>query len=110
VPHSEMPGLVATADVVVDQIRSGFYGVAAIEAMVSGAIVVGHLSAAMRVFLPDESGIVDAVPQTFAETMSHLLDTQGEWPAMAARSNEYARRWHDGVESVRVLSGFTLAG
>ena len=43
VPWSEMPGVIASADIVLDQFALGGYGVAAVEAMASGRAVVGHV-------------------------------------------------------------------
>ncbi|MGN6250582.1 MAG: hypothetical protein ACTHNS_02075 [Marmoricola sp.] len=104
VAHEEMPALVATADIVVDQIRTGSYGVAAVEAMVSGAVVVGFLSPTVRALLPADPGIVDAPPRHFEGALRGLLASRGEWPSIVASSQAYARTWHNGVRSAEVLS------
>jgi glycosyltransferase involved in cell wall biosynthesis len=104
--HADMPGQMASVDVVVDQIRSGVYGVTAVEAMVSGALVMGHVSDAVRALLPADPGIVEAAPEDFAAAMQRTLDARSEWPELVARSHDFAHRWHDGTESVRALSPF----
>src|SRR5690606_33676634 len=44
VPAAQMPETVAQADIVVDQLLLGSYGVAACEAMAAGRAVVGNVS------------------------------------------------------------------
>lgn len=106
VPHAAMPRLMASVDVVVDQIRSGSYGATTVEAMLSGAVVVGHLSGAVRALLPEQPPIVDAPPATFTTAVEELLDTRETWAARASSSRAYAVAWHDGRASAEALSSF----
>lgn len=103
VPHSEMPGLVASVDVVVDQVRSGSYGTTAVEAMLSHKVVVAHVSDAVRGLLPEDPGIVEAPPSSFRDAIDELLDSREQWSAHADRSHAFAVAWHDGTASARAL-------
>lgn len=106
VPADEMPALVAGADIIVDQIRTGSYGVAAVEAMAAGRVVVGNLTADVRAAVDDEIPIVDATPDDLADVLTGLAR---DWPGLLARGaagRAYAATWHSGSRSARVLVPF----
>ncbi len=106
VPAAAMPALVASADIVVDQIRMGSYGVAAVEAMASGRVVVGNVSADVRRAVATEIPVVDATPETLAEVLTTLAS---DWPALVERGaagRTFAARWHSGKASAQVLVPF----
>ena len=44
VPHTELVEMVKSADIVVDQLLLGSYGVFACEAMAAGRVTVGHIA------------------------------------------------------------------
>lgn len=48
VPHGDMPSVLAEADIVLDQFAVGSYGVAAVEALATGRVVVGHVRPEVR--------------------------------------------------------------
>lgn len=98
VPHAEALRALADADVVVDQLLTGWYGGVAVEAMAFGRPVVAHLHepdlerlpVAMRAELP----VTDATPETVEDVLRRLLlaTDVGE---LARRSRAYVERWHD---------------
>lgn len=104
VAHSQLKAAVREADVVVDQIRSGFYGVAAIESLAAACVTVGNVAADVRGVVDDEIPIVDATPSSFPETIASLLDTRSEWDEQRERGLAYVQRWHDGRYSASVLA------
>src|SRR5699024_9822596 len=60
----QMRTLVEGADIVVDQLRLGDYGVTAIEALSAGRVVVGHVAERVRGRIPGDLPIVEAVAGT----------------------------------------------
>ncbi|MDQ2698507.1 MAG: hypothetical protein M3Y46_06915, partial [Actinomycetota bacterium] len=76
VPHDRMPAVLAGADVVIDQIGLGSYGVAACEAMAAGCAVLGHVTAAVRDVVLEHTGqelpIREVDPQTLEGTLLSL--------------------------------------
>lgn len=106
IPHAQMPALVAGADIVVDQILTGSYGVAAIEAMCAGRLVVGSVAKDVRALLHGELPIIDAPGGKFAEVMDEVLSQLDHFAAVAAEGPGYAARWHDGRASAEALEGF----
>lgn len=105
-PHSKMRRLVWSCDVVVDQILLGSYGVAAVEAMAAGRVVVGRVRDDVKARLPQSPHIVDATPADLAEVMLSILERREELRAKAAENVAYVRRWHDGRESALRLAGY----
>lgn len=101
--HEEAKERYRAADLVVDQLNSGWYGLFAIEAMALGKPVVGyiHEEAATRteqgfgVPLP----IVRTTKETLADTLRALVASAEERRRIGANSRAYVERVHD-VERV----------
>jgi glycosyltransferase involved in cell wall biosynthesis len=99
VRHDEVGPRIASADVVVDQLNSGWYGLFAIEAMAYGKPVIGfiHDEAARRT--ADAFGIEVPIVRTTAETLADDLQPLLESALLrrdrAAASRAYVERVHD---------------
>jgi hypothetical protein len=107
VPPERMPELWAAADIVLDQFRLGSYGVAACEAMAAGAVVVGHVTDAVRRTVLDETGhvlpIVEATPETVGAVVRDLATDPVRRAELAAEQRAFVRAVHDGRTSADVL-------
>lgn len=108
VPHAQVPELVGSADVVVDQIMTGSYGVAAVEAMAAGRLVVGNVAPEVRRLVPDEVPIVDAGPDRLEHVMRDIVARPEAYRSTAGAGADFARRWHDGRAAARVLQEHLL--
>ncbi|HCS61199.1 MAG TPA: hypothetical protein DIW46_07365 [Microbacterium sp.] len=108
VPHSEMPGVFAETDIVLDQFRLGSYGVAACEAMASGCVTIGHLDSWVRDRVKAETGhhapLVEASPDTLEATLRVLAADEYQRGDVAQRSRAFVREVHDGRLSAEILS------
>jgi glycosyltransferase involved in cell wall biosynthesis len=97
VPHVDALRAIADADIVVDQLLTGWYGGVTVEAMAMGRPVVAHVREPDLDRIPPEQRtalpIVDATPQTIAAVLRSLLETDRERLATASRA--YVERWHD---------------
>jgi glycosyltransferase involved in cell wall biosynthesis len=97
--HDEALERYRAADVVVDQLNAGWYGVFAIEAMALGKPVVSFLhdeavrrtEEAFAVRVP----IVSATSETLRERLRPLVDSAGERRRIGAASRAYVERVHD---------------
>lgn len=102
----EMLDEMRAADIVVDQLRLGDYGITSVEAMAAGRVVVAHVSDRVRERIGEPLPIVEATVATLRSVLADLADD----PARIARLSEegvaYARRWHDGRVSADVLADF----
>jgi glycosyltransferase involved in cell wall biosynthesis len=97
--HREAFERYRAADVVVDQLNAGWYGVFAIEAMALGKPVVTFLhdeavrrtEAAFGVEVP----IVNATHETLADVLRPLVESAEERRRVGAASRAYVERVHD---------------
>lgn len=106
-PSTAMPGIYASADIVLDQFRLGSYGVAACEAMAAGRVVVGHVLPTVRANVRKLTGldlpIVEATPDTLHDVVLHLLRDSDESRAIAEAGVTFVRTVHDGSRSAQAL-------
>ncbi len=107
---AHMPALVGDADVVLDQFSLGIYGVAAVEAMAAGRIVVSHVSRfvrdTVRAMTGRELPIVEATPDTLIEVLADVRDRPDHYRAIAAQGPAFASEVHDGRRSAAALAPF----
>ena len=97
--HDEARKQYEEADIVVDQLNAGWYGIFAIEAMALGKPVVTFLreetltrtEAAFETAVP----IVSATKETLAERLRPLVDSSTERKRIGAASRTYVERVHD---------------
>lgn len=106
VPSERMPEAFAAADVVIDQLRIGSYGVAACEAMASGCVVIGHVPARVRDLVFQSTGqhtpIVEATVDTIESTLRELA-SQKDLSVLRSAGHTFIREVHDGSRSADIL-------
>lgn len=105
VRHDEMPGLIKSVDVVVDQIQTGSYGVAAVEAMAARRLVVGNVSAPVRDLVPSYVPIVDATPADLEAVLRRVVKEKECYQPLAESGLMFAKEFHDGRRSASALLG-----
>lgn len=113
-PNERMPGVLAAADVVVDQFGVGSYGVAACEAMAAGCVVVSHVTDRVRDLVRDRTGlelpIVEAGPRTLERVLLELAADPARRESLARRGAEFVSHVHDGRRSAEVLLSEWVTG
>jgi hypothetical protein len=105
-PHKELVGVIRHADVVVDQLLLGSYGVLACEAMAAGRVTVGHVDNRVRGRLAVDVPIIEASPSSLGEVIERVVAERNSVIGGAASGVDYARRFHDGRASARALAPF----
>lgn len=87
------------ADLVVDQLNAGWYGMFAIEAMALGKPVVAFLHEEAKQRTEEAFGIevpiVHATKETLADVLRRLVSDPGELQRIGAASRRYVERVHD---------------
>lgn len=109
VPADEMPDLYRSADVVIDALRMGNYGVAAVEAMAAGRVVVTFLTELARVEAEAAGAVPPCVlanPDSIEEALRDICADRDRHRARAAEGPAFVRRVHDGRRSALALSPF----
>lgn len=111
--HRDMPGLYAEADIVLDQFRIGSYGLAAVEAMAMGRIVVGHVTAEARAQVLRQTGselpVVEATAHTLEAVLRDLCRSTERGVTIGASSRQFVVAVHDGDLSAQRLRAFLEA-
>ena len=110
IAHDQMRSTLAVVDVVVDQMGADDYGVAAVEAMAAGRLVVGMVSDRVRQHVRDTTGlalpILQADPSTLREVMVDIAARPQEYAERAARGPAFVDAVHDGRRAATVLAPF----
>ncbi|TCO17572.1 glycosyltransferase involved in cell wall biosynthesis [Kribbella steppae] len=110
VPHNGMPAVIGDADIVVDQLRIGLYGVAAAEALAAGRIVVSYVGDAVRQRVRTLTGrevpIVEVDPDTLGDVLTGLIADCDAAAERAAAGPGYVTELHDGSRSAEALTSW----
>ncbi|HEY3557262.1 MAG TPA: hypothetical protein VGL05_07360 [Kribbella sp.] len=112
VPHGSMPAVIGAADIVVDQLRIGLYGVAAAEALAAGRIVVSYVGDAVRRRVRSLAGrevpIVEADPSTLGDVLTGLIADRDAAAERATAGPGFVAELHDGRRSAEVLQSWLI--
>ena len=110
IPAAEMVEVIRSADIVLEQFRLGMYAVAACEALAAERLVVGHVSARVRDFVRDSTGleipVVESTADRLESVIRDLLDDREHARRHAALGRDYVFDVHDGRCSAAVLAPF----
>jgi len=105
-PPSQAAELIRSADVVVDQVLLGLYGVLACEAMSAGRLVLGNVGQRLRSRVPADLPVVEVTPTNLAEVLERFLQDPAAAREVAAQGPAFVERFHDGRYSSKVLAEF----
>jgi glycosyl transferase family 1 len=92
-PWSELRAILAAADVVVDQLFMGWYGMVAVEAMALGKPVLCFIRDDFEPRLSD-CPVVRCTEEDLAERLAETLSSAGTRRALGERGRAYAAREH----------------
>ncbi|MEU4192943.1 hypothetical protein AB0E69_13675 [Kribbella sp. NPDC026611] len=113
VPHERMASVIGDADIVVDQLRIGLYGVAAAEALAAGRIVVSYVGDGVRHRVRSltrrEVPIVEADPGTLGDAVLGLIADRDAAAEQAAQGPGFVAALHDGRRSAEVLRNWLIS-
>lgn len=93
------------ADLVIDQLKIGWYGGFAVELMAMGTPVICHINEddlgcvppAMASDLP----LIRATESTLKEVLDSILSSRDQLEAIGTQSRAYVEKWHDPLEIAR---------
>lgn len=110
VQHYAMPSIVGESDIVLDQFRLGAYGVASVEAMAAGRLVVAHIRDDVRRTIKDRTGlalpIVSATPETLRDVLCDIVERPDHYRTVAERGPKFAELVHGGHLTSDTLARF----
>ncbi|MGB2876232.1 MAG: glycosyltransferase [Gaiellaceae bacterium] len=107
VPNRDARLRYAAADVIVDQLRIGWYGMFAIESMALAKPVVVHLDAEAAAETEDAFGaelpLVRADEANIGDVLAGLVEVRESLPEVGRRSREYVERVHSHTQVARQI-------
>ena len=110
VPYEDMPAMISRADIVIDQVSMALYGVASVEAMLAGRIVVAQAGRHIREHIVDEKGwelpIVEANPDTIYDVVKDIATDPDRYRDRAEQGRLFAHEVHSQSAAAAALSPF----
>ena len=107
VAQDQVPGILASSDIVLDQFALGDYGVFACEGLASGRLVLSHVSEQVRADIVQRTGFEVPIPETTLDNVEwrirDIVANPEQYREIAALGPEYIDRVHSGGFSARVL-------
>jgi hypothetical protein len=108
-PSAEVARLYRQADIVADQFRMGIYGVAAVEAMALGRLVVSDVDPAVAATVQDRAGLALPILKVAAKDLEAALEAIAADPEPARRLAQagpaFAQAVHSGPRSAAAIIG-----
>lgn len=95
--------LYGTADIIVDQLRAGTYGVFAIESMAMGKPVITYITDEMRERLPADLPIYSASPDTITQKLEDLIANGQLRYELGIQGRKYVEKYHDYRKNAQML-------
>lgn len=93
--QTEAIEIYSKADIIIDQICAGTYGVFAIEGMALGKPVITYITDEMKASFPDELPIVSANKDTLREALVSLIESKETRFSLGMRGRQYVETYHD---------------
>lgn len=99
VPHEEAMRRLRRADVIIDQLRVGWYGGLSVEMMAMGKPVVCYVRDEDLRSVPAEMAaelpIVRATPESLTDVIAGLASARDRLREIGGRSRQFVETWHD---------------
>lgn len=110
IPYENMPAMIARADIVIDQVRMALYGIASVEAMLAGRVVVAQVGAHIRDYLARTTGwdlpIVEANPDTIYDVVKSIATDPAAYRTHAEQGRQFSRAIHSPDAAAQALAPF----
>ena len=112
VPREEMPALVAKADLVIDQVSMGLYGIASVEAMLAGRLAVAQAGPYIRERIKSQTGwdlpIIEAGPKDIGQVVAEVAANPAAHAGRLDAGRAFALDVHSQGLAASVLRPFLL--
>lgn len=101
--HSNALSIYQNADIIVDQLLVGTYGMFSVEAMAMGKPVVAYIRDDVRSRFPDDLPIVQATPETLAEVLLELIQDPIRRYELGKAGRAYVEKYHSADHVIKEL-------
>lgn len=103
IPNEETMEIFKWADIVIDQLRVGWYSILSVEAMALGKAVVCHIRDDLKHHLPYPPPLAVANPDNLYQVLKDLASNPAEVRSLGERGREYVEELHDSEKVTDVL-------
>lgn len=93
--HSSAMKIYQQADIIVDQLLIGSYGILAIEAMAMGKPVICYISDFMKEKYSTDLPIISANPINIKEKIEYLINNKDYLNELGVHGRQYVEKFHD---------------
>ncbi|WP_026478013.1 glycosyltransferase family protein [Alkaliphilus transvaalensis] len=93
--HREAMQAYKEADIIIDQVLCGSYGMLSVEAMAMGKVVVAFIRDDVKQHFPPDLPIVITKPEAVYEALINLINNPDKLPQIGHASREYAMKFHE---------------
>ncbi|QUL53262.1 glycosyltransferase family 1 protein [Paenibacillus tritici] len=97
--HEQAKEIYKQADLIIDQLHIGSYGLLAVESMALGKPVICWISDYMTEQYPAELPLIRANPDTIQSVLENLLQERDCLPEIGIRGRAYVEQHHDMVKN-----------
>ncbi len=101
--NHEAAELYRQADIIIDQLRIGWYGVLAVEAMALGKAVVAFIRDDLKHHLPFPCPLAIANPDNVVDVLRGLCNNPSQIETLGKRARAYAEQVHDAKKVSELL-------
>lgn len=102
--HEEALKLYRTADIIIDQLLIGSFGIFSLEAMALGKPVVCYIREGMTEKYPGKLPIINANPETLYDTLKYLVKHPEKRYKAGYRGRRYVEEYHDSLMIAKQLA------
>ncbi len=102
-PNEKVKEYYSKADVVVDQLLIGWYGVLAIENMAMGNPVVAYIDPGLRKTYATDLPVIQATKETIQDVLESLMKNREGLNRTRPKFHEYALKYHHPVNNAKKL-------
>lgn len=106
-PHDEVVEIIRNADILIDQMVAGWYGLISIESMALGKTTVCFLREKLYEYIPDIP-IINLNPDNLAEGLKKLIAEKDMLPEHGRKGRAYAEKYHDYIKNSMDMLKITL--
>ncbi|QOY34208.1 glycosyltransferase [Anaerobacillus isosaccharinicus] len=93
--HAQALKMYLEADIIIDQLLCGTYGMLSVEAMAMGKVVVAYIRDDVRLAIPEYLPIVSATPSTLDEVLRILIKDPVSRYNIGVASRRFVEAYHD---------------
>jgi hypothetical protein len=93
-PHESALTMYATSDIVIDQLRIGWYGNLSLEAMSLGKPVVAYIREDLVKYLPQPLPLINANPESLTDVLASLVTNKEMREEVALAASQFVKEFH----------------